>query len=143
MHRSVVLACEHLQILLLNCSSRSAAIRLLQSCCCDWEIRAASHCFRFVSGSSSSIRREACSLHPAYTSLHLLQSGAACLRTAMLASNHKEKAVSLILRTLLRTFVRIPVHLYFNSIHCVAVTQHSVTQLRRCTSSFFYSQDVL
>jgi hypothetical protein len=57
----------------------------------------------------------------------------------MLASNDKETAVSLMLRTLLRTFVRIPVHLYLNSIHCVVITQHSVTQLRSYTSTHPFS----
>ena len=125
----------------LELSSRPAAIRLLPSCRCDWEICAAFT--RLQSQPWVFLQHTQRGLHPAYTPLQHLHFGSACLKSVMLASNDKERAVSLMLRTLLRTFVRIPVHLYFNSIHCTVVTQHSVTQLRHCTSSFFHTQDVL
>ena len=120
---------RHLHMLLLNCSSRPAAIRLLPSCRCDWEICAAFT--RLQSQPWVFLQHTQRGLHPAYTPLQHLHFGSACLKSVMLASNDKERAVSLALRTLLRTFVRIIVHLYSNSIHYVAVTQHFVTQLRR------------
>ena len=105
-----------------SCSHPSPAILSL------WlEICAASHVFRSSCGSSSSTRREACILRAHSCGICIF--GSACLTSVMLASNDKERAVSLTLRTLLRTFVRIPVHLYLNSLHCVMVTLHSVTQL--------------
>jgi len=67
MQHSVVLACEPMYMLLLNCSSRPAAIRLLQSPCRDLEGCVASPNFRFGYGSCSSTRREACILHAAFT----------------------------------------------------------------------------
>lgn len=136
-------ACEHLHMLLLNCSSRHAAVRLLQSRCCDREICVASWGLRVVLWLF--LQQPQRGLHRAYTFLQHMRFGAACLRSVMLASNDKERAVSLMLRTLLRTFVRILVHLYptCSYIHSVVVTQHFVTQLRLSASSLFHSQDVL
>jgi hypothetical protein len=72
MQHSVVLACEHLHTLLLNCSSHAAAIRLLQSRCYDWGICVASHNFLSICGSSSGICREACILHARSCSICIL-----------------------------------------------------------------------
>jgi hypothetical protein len=109
---SRLLACEPLHMLLLNCSSRPAAIRLLQSCCRDWEICTASSGLRVVPWPF--LQHPQRGSHHAYTFLQHMHFRAACLRSVMLASNDKETAVSLMLRTLLRTFVRIPVHLYLS-----------------------------